>query len=131
MKYTDDSALPNVTDDVLMDALTRTLPYTVIILTVGPRFSPAGPNRDPEVAAIILQHGKRNFALREAGLLAVVCPIADGTNVSGVGVFAATPEDVDRIYSNDPAVKAGILKYELHPTRTFPGSRLPEWQPTD
>ena len=131
MRYTDDSALPKITEDVLRESLARALPYTVIILTAGPRFSPAGPNRDPEVARIILQHGMRNFALREAGLLAVVCPVADGTNVSGIGVFAATPQDVDRIYSQDPAVKAGVLNYEVHPTLAFPGSTLPEWHETD
>ena len=131
MRYTDDSALPAVNDDMLRESLGRTLPYTIVILTAGPRFSPAGLSRDPAVAQTIWEHGKRNFALREAGLLAVVCPVADGTNVTGVGVFAASPEDVDRIYSQDPAVKAGILNYEVHPTRAFPGSTLPEWHTTD
>jgi hypothetical protein len=127
MRYTDDSALPQVTDEMLRESLSRTQPYTIVILMAGPKFSPAGPDRDPEVAKTIWEHGKRNFALRAAGLLAVVCPVADGTNITGVGVFAASPEDVDRIYSLDTAVKAGILGYEIHPTRTFPGSALPPW----
>ena len=127
MRYTDDGALPEVTDEMLKESLAAALPYTIVILTAGPRFSPPGPDRDPDVAKTIWQHGKRNFALRAAGLLAVVCPVADGTNITGVGIFAATPEDVDRIYSKDPAVKAGILRYEIHPTRTFPGSTLPPW----
>jgi len=41
-------------------------------------------------------------------------------------VFAATPEEVDRIYAADPAVQAGMLTYEIHPTRSFPGSALPD-----
>lgn len=127
MTYTDDSALPQVTDEMLRESLGRTQPYSIVILTAGPRSSPPGPDRDPEVARIIWQHGKRNFALRAAGLLAVVCPVADGTNITGVGIFAATPEDADRIYSLDPAVRAGVLGYEVHPTRTFPGSTLPSW----
>lgn len=131
MKYTDDSALPVITDEMLRESLPRALPYMLIILTAGPRFSPAGPDRDPAVAQIIWEHGKRNMRLREAGLLAVVCPVADGTNVTGVGVFAATREEVDLIYSRDPAVTAGVLNYEIHPTRAFPGSTLPVWQATD
>jgi hypothetical protein len=131
MKYTDDSALPEITDEMLAESLGRALPYTLIILRAGPRFSPAGPGRDPSVAQIIWEHGKRNMRLREAGLLAIVCPVADGSNVAGIGVFAATPDDVDRIYSQDPAVKAGVLNYEVHPTRGFPGSTLPVWQATD
>lgn len=35
-------------------------------------------------------------------------------------------EEADRIMSRDPAVQAGVLTYELHPTRTFPGSALPD-----
>lgn len=131
MRFTDDAALPEVTDDMLKESLARTLPYTAIILRAGPRFAPPGPNRDPAVARIIWAHGIRNMRLHKAGLLAVVCPVADGTDITGVGVFAATPDDVDRIYSQDPAVQAGVLKYEIHPTRAFPGSTLPVWPETD
>jgi hypothetical protein len=31
---------------------------------------------------------------------------------------------VDRIMSNDPGVQAGLFTYDIHPTRTFPGSSL-------
>jgi len=124
MHYTDESGLPAVTDEMLQASLATTRPYTVVILKAGPRFSPAGPDRDPEVAATIWQHGKRNFALRAAGLLRVVCPVADGSEVSGVGIFDAEPEEVERIMAADPAVMAGILRYEIHPTRTFSSSTL-------
>lgn len=127
MKYVGDDSLPEVTDEMMRTALAATIPYTVIILKAGPRYSPPGPNRDPEVATIIWRHGNRNFRLRAAGLLAVVCPVADGSDVTGIGVFAAGVEDVDRIYALDPAVKAGVLTYEVHATRTFPGSTLPAW----
>lgn len=124
MPYTDDSALPEVSESQLIAALAGTRPYTVVLLKAGPRYSPPGPNRDPEVAATILQHGIRNMRLRLAGLLRVVCPVADGSDVAGVGVFDATPEECDAIYSRDPAVVASILTYEIHPTRTFPDSSL-------
>lgn len=127
MRYIDDSALPEVTDETLQAALQTTVPYTILILKAGPRFSPPGSDRDPAVAAAIWRHGKRNFALREEGLLSIVCPVADGTDVVGVSVWSAATEDVERIYSRDPAVQAGILTYEIHPTRTFPGSCLPAW----
>lgn len=123
MKYTDDD-LPLVTDQTLFDALTKTRPYTAAVLKAGPRFEPLGPARSPEVAAIIWQHGKRNYALRLAGLLRIVCPVADGSEVAGISVFDAAPEDVDRILSGDPAIQAGVLQYEIHPTRTFPESSL-------
>lgn len=127
MGYTDDGSLPEVTDEEMRAGLATTIPYTILVLKAGPRYSPPGPNRDPEVAAAIWQHGKRNFRLRHTGLLSVVCPVADGSEVVGVSVWAASPEDVERIYAQDPAVRAGMLRYEIHPTRTFPGSTLPHW----
>lgn len=72
-----------------------------------------------------MAHGKRNYALHMAGLMPIVCPIADGGEVVGLGVFDASPEDVERIMAADPAVRADILTYEVHPTRSFPGSTLP------
>jgi hypothetical protein len=96
-----------------------------VILKAGPKFEMPGPDRATDVARTIWAHGKRNYALRSAGLLPIVCPVADGSGVTGVGIFDASPEDVDRIMSADPGVQAGIFAYEIHPTRTFPGSAIP------
>jgi hypothetical protein len=126
MIYTDDSDLPTVTDEQLEASLKQTRAYTVLILRAGPNFEMPGPDRTSGVTKIIWQHGKRNSALRLAGLLPIVCPIADGSGVAGVGVFDAPPDVVERIMSADPAVQAGVLTYDIHPARSFPGSTLPE-----
>jgi PAS domain-containing protein len=70
--------------------------------------------------------GRRNFALRAEGLLAIVCPVGDGSDVAGVGIFNATVEEVDRLMRDDPAVQEGVLLYELHSCRSFPGDQLPK-----
>jgi hypothetical protein len=123
--YTDDSELPEVTDEMLQQALPTTKPYTIVVLKAGPRFELPDQERSSEVAKIIWAHGKRNYALHLAGLLPVVCPVGDGSGVTGIGVFDASPEDVDRIMANDPGVRAGVFTYDVHPTRSFPGSSLP------
>jgi hypothetical protein len=123
----DDSALPEVTDEMLRASLERTVPYTVLILKAGPRYAPPGPDRSSEVERVIWQHGKRNMALRVAGLMPVICPIGDGSGYTGVSVVTATVEDTRRIYARDPAVMAGVLAFEVHATRSFPGSCLPAW----
>jgi hypothetical protein len=125
MVHTDDSDLPEVTDEMLQEALQTVRPYTIVVLKAGPKFSMPGPDRDPAVAQIVWEHGKRNFALRAAGLMTIVCPVADGSGVTGVSIFDASPDDVDRIMSQDPGVKAGVFTYDIHPTRSFPGSALP------
>lgn len=122
MTYTSDAALPTVTDEALREALQTIRPYTVCVLSAGPRFQEPGPERERWVADLIWEHAKRNYALYLAGLKRVVCPIADGSGVTGFSVFDAGPEDVDRIMREDPGVKAGLFTYEIHATRTFPAS---------
>jgi hypothetical protein len=125
MGYTDDSGLPEITERQFQENLGKSRPYSVVILKTGPRFKMPGPEGDPEITAIIKEHGKRNMALRDAGIMPIVCPIGDGSGVTGVAVFDASPEEVQRIYSQDPGVKAGVFIFEVHPCRSFPGSCLP------
>lgn len=124
MKYSGEADLPGVTEQQFKDALARTRPYTALVLKATASYEPPGPNRSPAVSAIILEHAMRNYALFLARLLRVVCPVADGSGVTGVSIFDATPEDVDRIMREDPGVKAGLFTYEIHPTGTFPESSL-------
>jgi hypothetical protein len=65
------------------------------------------------------------MSLVDAGLLAVVLPVTDDTALAGIGVFAATPDDVQTIMEDDPGVRAGIFTYDVHPVRGFPGAGLP------
>lgn len=125
MNYTDDSELPEVTDEQLEASLKKTRAYTVLVLKAGPKFEAPGPDRTSGMTKIVWEHGKRNFALREAGLMPIVCPIADESGVTGVGIFDAPPEDVERIMAADPGVQAELFTYDIHPARSFPGSTLP------
>ena len=120
--YVDDSQLPAVTDDELKGWLASAKSFTAVILKHGPRYS----RQDPEVAALIFTHGKRNFALQKAGLLPMICPIADDSAIAGLGILVATPDQAEQIFSGDPAVLAGVLTFEIHHTVSLPGSTLPD-----
>ena len=111
--------MATITDDDMRQMLAATRNYSLVILKIGPH------RHDEGAASIIWEHGRRNFAFRAEGVLSIVCPIADGSEVAGVGIFDASAEDVRKIMDEDPAVKAGILIYEVHPCRGFPGSSLP------
>jgi len=127
--YSGEADLPTVTDEMLRDALRGIRPYTVCILKAGPAYEEPGPAREGWVADLIWEHGKRNYALYLAGLKRIVCPIGDGSGTTGVSIFAADPDEVDRIMRHDPGVKAGLFTYEIHPTQTFPDSRLTDTSP--
>ncbi len=108
-----------ITDEYMREMLTKTRPYTVVLLKRGPM------RGQPDADAIVWEHGRRNFELRAGGRLAVVCPIADGSEWSGVAIFDGSPDEVASIMEGDPGVQAGLFSYEVHPTRSFPGDSLP------
>ncbi len=108
-----------ISDEFMRQMMTTTKQYCIVILK-------AGPNKKMEgVEKIIWEHGRRNFALRADGILSIVCPISDGSNVSGIGIFHGSVAEVQKIMDEDPGVQAGVFIYELHPCRSFPGDSLP------
>ena len=111
--------MATITDEFMKQMMTTTKAYTLVILTNCPNFNRSdGP-------AIIWEHGRRNFQLRADGLLSVVFPIRGDSDKAGVGVFNASVEETKKIIEGDPAVMEGILNYEIHATRSFPGDGLP------
>lgn len=108
-----------ITDDFMRDMLTRTKAYTVVLLKARAESS------ETDVRPVVWEHGRRNFELRAQGLLAIVCPVTDESELRGIGIFDASPAETERIMSEDPAVKAGIFTYEVHSVRSFPGDSLP------
>lgn len=93
--------------------------YTAIAL------HPGHQRHSDDAATIIYRHGMRNACLHLDGTLPIVCPTTDSSDFSGLGIFDAGPDEVAAIMDADPAIRAGVLTYELHPVRSFPGSTLP------
>src|SRR5271166_2197176 len=101
------------TDEEMGQLLPTTKSYSVMILKRGPKFG------EQTAPAIVWEHGRRNFGLRHDGVLPVVLPVTDGSDVCGIGVFAATVEDTTAIMNDDPGVLAGVFTFEVHPCRGF------------
>src|SRR4029079_4734862 len=56
------TSMVEISDEYMGEMLAKTQPYTVVLLMDG-------PHRDaPDRAAIVHEHGRRNFALRAEGL---------------------------------------------------------------
>jgi hypothetical protein len=109
---------------MLQDALQGVRRYTICILKAGPAFQEPGPARAGRIADLIWEHGKRNYAMYLTGLKRIICPIGDGSGITGVSIFDADPDQVDQIMRQDPGVKAGLFTYEVHATHAFPESTL-------
>lgn len=114
-----DNYRTTITDELMRQRISATRNYCLVILKAGPKKHEEGAE------TIIWEHGRRNFALRADGVLSIVCPVSDGSDVSGIGIFNAPVEEVQKIMDEDPAVQAGVLIYEIHACRGFPGDSLP------
>src|SRR5215212_10465336 len=111
--------MTEITDDDMRAALATTRGYTAVLLKATPARSQPGADE------IVWEHGRRNFSLRAGKKLAIVCPVVDGTELRGICLFDAEPDEVRTIMDEDPAVRAGIFTYEVHAVRSFPGDALP------
>lgn len=110
--------MAEITDEYMREMLGKSRSYSVVILKTGPSYGGDGTDR------VIWEHGRRNFALRADGVLSIVCPVPDDSEVCGVGIFDAEPDRVRDLMEQDPGVRAGVFRYEIHPCRSFPGDAL-------
>lgn len=110
--------ITHVDDDEMRAGLAGTRLYTMVLLYAGPNYG------TPDSRPIIWEHGRRNFGLRADGVLNVVCPVQDDTQVCGLQIFDLDAKAADALMVEDPAIVAGILTYTVHPVRGFPGDAL-------
>jgi hypothetical protein len=111
--------MTTITDEFMLQMRATARNYCAVILKTGPKY------HEPGARDIIWEHGRRNHALRLEGALSIVCPVMDDSDVAGIGIFNRSVEETQQIMDGDPAVQAGVLVYELHTCRGFPGDSLP------
>ena len=107
-----------ITDEFMREMLQKTKNYSIVILKAGSNINQSG------VEKTIWEHGRRNFELREKGILSILCPIHDGSYLNGIGIFNADENETKKIMDEDPGVKAGVFIYEIHSCCGFPGDSL-------
>ena len=108
----------SVTDEEMQQLLAASRTYTLMVLRDGPNMG------SPETPGLIWEHGRRNLGLKNDGAMPVVCAVDDDSDLCGIAVLDMEPEEARRVMDGDPGVQAGIFTYELHATRSFPGSVL-------
>jgi len=67
--------------------------------------------------------GTREAELRpppEDGVLPVVCPVADGSDIRGIGIFNAGINRAGAIMDDDLGVRNGAFIYKVPPVPEFP-----------
>jgi hypothetical protein len=108
-----------VDDAYVAGELARAKTYTVVYLKAGERYADH-PDRD----AVTYQHVKRNFDLKLSGQIAVVGPMRTEGDVRGLYIFNCDVDEATQLIATDPAVEAGIFRFEAQELMAFPGDTL-------
>jgi hypothetical protein len=113
------AGMTTYTDDMMRERLAKAASYTLVMLRHGAKYGMEGADK------IIWEHGRRNMQLQADGVMPIVCPVRDETDLAGIGIFVDGLDEVRKIMDGDPAIQASVLSYSVHPCRGFPGSALP------
>ena len=83
-------------------------------------------NSTPELQKLQEAHLNHLTLPAKSGKLVMAGPLTDNGDVRGIMVFVTeTLEEAKKLAEQDPAVKAGRLKVEIHPWFAKSGSMLP------
>jgi uncharacterized protein YciI len=93
--------------------------YTLVLLKRGSNWNPQAP----EFMDVVRQHHALLKQMIEQGSLAIAgpLPLDDQGELRGVEIFRVGTEQTANLVQDDPTVKAGLLKPEMHPWGTGKG----------
>ena len=72
----------------------------------------------------VTEPAARVRALRADGVIAILCPVGSDT-LAGVAIMTVPAEEAGAILDDDPCVRSGMMRREVHPCHGFPGDALP------
>jgi uncharacterized protein YciI len=93
--------------------------YTLVLMKRGDHWNP----KAPEFVDVMKQHYAFVKRMTDQGNLAIAgpFPFSDQGELEGVAIFRVGAEQTAKLTQDDPFVKAGLLKAEIHPWGTGKG----------
>jgi len=97
--------------------------YTLVLLKSGEKWNPSAPG----FTDVMKRHHAFVKELTEKGKVAVAgpFPLGDPGELRGITIYRVGAEETAKIVQDDPIVKAGLLKTEMHPWITGKGVLAP------
>jgi hypothetical protein len=111
-----------VTDEQVRRLAETAQPYSVALLSWASERHRDGADE------IEREHQRRMVSLRADGVIAVLCPVGSDT-LAGVAIMTVPAEEAAATMQDDPCVRAGMMRCEVHPCHGFPGDALPPTAP--
>lgn len=110
--------MTSVTDEQVRELAATTVPYSLVLLWWAEgRFQDGADT-------IEAAHQRRMVSLRADGVIAILCPVASD-ELAGAAVLDVPVERAREIMADDPCVRAGMMRVDVHQCASFPGDALP------
>jgi hypothetical protein len=110
--------MTKISNEYFRDIQSKMKEYTIVLLKITSKRNEPGAND------IIMEHARRNLALREDGLVSIVCPVFTDPDFGGLYIFNTDVDQARIIMDDDPAVQAGIFHYDIYSCKGIPGDSL-------
>jgi len=93
--------------------------YTLVLMKSGDRWNPNAP----EFMDVMKRHHAFVKQMTDQGNIAIAgpLPLSDPGELRGVAIFRVGTEQTAKLTQEDPIVKAGLIKAEIHPWGTGKG----------
>lgn len=93
--------------------------YALVLMKSGDHWNPDAP----DFMDVMKQHHAFVKRMTDQGNLAIAAPfpLSEHGELRGVAIFRVGAEQTAKLAQDDPAVKAGLLKTEIHPWATGKG----------
>jgi uncharacterized protein YciI len=93
--------------------------YTLVLMTRGDHWNPNAP----EFIEAMKQHHAFVQRMKDQGYLAIAgpFPLGDPGELRGIAIYRVAADQTAKLTQDDPMVKAGLLKTEIHPWATGKG----------
>jgi hypothetical protein len=107
-----------ISDEQVQELAVTAVPFSLVLMWWG-------DGRFQEGADIIeAAHQRRLVSLRADGVIAILCPVSSDT-LAGMAILDVPPEEARATMADDPCVRAGMMRVDVHPCHSFPGDSLP------
>jgi hypothetical protein len=107
-----------ITDEQVRALAATAVPYSLLLLWWGDDRFQDGAD------AIEAAHQRRMVSLRADGVITILCPVASDT-LAGMAILDVAPEQARELMADDPCVRAGMMRFDVHPCYSFSGDSLP------
>jgi uncharacterized protein YciI len=95
--------------------------YTMALMNRGEKWDPASR----EYQELLKPHLALIGKLSEQGIMVLAGPLRDEGELKGIFIYSVGAEQAAKLVQEDPLVKAGYLKPEMHPWMTAKGVLAP------